>query len=348
MRHAFFIALLLALSTSSLYAQERNDRLLLDLKGKWLFRTGDQAEWMRPNLDEKDWQAVSVPSAWENQGSQGYDGYAWYRKHFKLSPGLQKQPLLLSLGRIDDVDQTFINGHFIGSTGRMGRDYSTAYQERRLYRIPREYLNPSGDNVISVRVFDERLEGGILEGQIGILEDTRHPALAVDLSGRWQFHAGDKPAWRERKIDQAGWTDVTVPGRWEAQGFPELDGFAWYRKAFLLPKSIDLSRDKIVLLLGKIDDLDEVYLNGELIGRTGRLDERDVRGSEWQHERIYDLPASLLRPGEYNLLAVRVYDGTLDGGIYEGPVGIATRAETEQHDSGLWNRWLEQIRELNH
>jgi sialate O-acetylesterase len=32
-----------------------------------------------------------------------------------------------------------------------------------------------------------------------------------------------------------------------------------------------------------------------------------------------------LKPGEENVLAVRVYDGYLNGGIYEGPIGIITQ-----------------------
>jgi sialate O-acetylesterase len=46
---------------------------------------------------------------------------------------------------------------------------------------------------------------------------------------------------------------------------------------------------------------------------------------EYQEFRAYYLPASDLRFGSKNTIAVRVYDGFIDGGIYQGPIGITTR-----------------------
>ena len=54
---------------------------------------------------------------------------------------------------------------------------------------------------------------------------------------------------------------------WENQGFPGYDGYAWYRKTFPTPRRY---RDhQLYLHLGYIDDVDEVYLNGNLVGYKG-------------------------------------------------------------------------------
>jgi sialate O-acetylesterase len=104
-----------------------------------------------------------------------------------------------------------------------------------------------------------------------------------------------------------------------------------------------------VLLLGKIDDFDETYVNGELIGRTGRMrknwDSKDW-GSEYGRSRAYAIPTGLLRPGKMNTLAVRVLDVHMHGGIYDGPVGLITRerfGERKKDRSFRWN-WLDWFR----
>ena len=82
----------------------------------------------------------------------------------------------------------------------------------------------------------------------------------------------------------------------------------------------------MVLMLGKIDDLSEVYFNGTRIGRVGNLDSEspEIQGDEWQVVRAYYVPQELIRPGETNLIAVRVFDSYRDGGIFEGPLGWVT------------------------
>jgi len=100
-----------------------------------------------------------------------------------------------------------------------------------------------------------------------------------------------------------------------------------------------LSGRQLVLILGKIDDLDEVFINGEIIGSTGRMYDHGGRisGDEWQEFRGYYVPMGLLRSGRDNVIAVRVYDALGEGGIYEGPVGIL---EMEEYD----DFWKEKYR----
>jgi len=89
-------------------------------------------------------------------------------------------------------------------------------------------------------------------------------------------------------------------------------------------------------MLGKIDDVDEAYLNGERIGYTGRIKSDGTVGKireEYQEIRAYDIPASSIKFDNKNVLAVRVFDDMLIGGIYEGPIGITTEKEYRK-----WNR----------
>ena len=88
----------------------------------------------------------------------------------------------------------------------------------------------------------------------------------------------------------------------------------------------------MVLVLGKIDDVDEVFVNGRLIGSTGRITDYGARisGHEWQEFRGYYIPRGLVEADGEMTIAVRVYDGRGAGGIHEGPVGIMDSDEYEE------------------
>lgn len=306
---------------------------VMALDGAWRFRLGDSTAWARPDESgAPGWEPIAVPGAWEESGFYGYDGFAWYRTRFTLPPeALDRagsRPLYLRLGRIDDADEVFLNGRFVGSTGRMPPAYETGFFAPRLYRIPPGYLDPGGENVLAIRVFDGELEGGILEGPLEVVApapDAPSAApLVADLAGAWRLHVGDNPERAAGAFDDRDWPEVTVPARWDAQGLATHDGFAWYRKRFVLPADADTGG--LVLVFGAIDDLDEAFVNGVRVGGTGDLERREVRGDEWLVLRAYPVPAGLLRPGE-NVVAVRVYDGLIDGGIIAGPVGLMRRAD---------------------
>lgn len=323
---------------------------ILDLRGRWRFEIGDNMRWADPRFYDRDWGFIFVPSSWEDEGYPGYNGFAWYRKRFRLPPHWLNKTLYLHLGFVDDVDEVYVNGRLIGFSGSFPPSYLSAYNLYRIYRIPPGLLRYGDEeNVVAVRVFDKRLAGGLLKGKVGIYERRGLLQPDVDLEGIWQFHFGDNAAWREPEYDaHRDWLKIYVPGYWETQVDRNYDGIAWYRTWFELPAK--LSRKKLVLLLGKIDDLDEVYLNGERIGRTGRIYNNLTRirigGEEWLKFRAYEIPDDLLATDRSNLLAVRVYDAMVNGGIYDGPVGIVTkeryeawRENTDRNDSGKKSFW---------
>ncbi|MGH7454827.1 MAG: beta galactosidase jelly roll domain-containing protein, partial [bacterium] len=103
----------------------------------------------------------------------------------------------------------------------------------------------------------------------------------------------------------------------------------WYRTRFLLPQNLE--KEKLILVLGKIDDVDQVYLNGKLLGKTGpwpdRAQYRGLYGDYYEEMRAYFIPPGMLLPGQENVIAVRVFDVMLHGGIWDGPVGLATRRQ---------------------
>ncbi|NUM55005.1 MAG: 9-O-acetylesterase [Candidatus Hydrogenedentes bacterium] len=129
----------------------------------------------------------------------------------------------------------------------------------------------------------------------------------ADLDSLDLGYADGKAIWADPEFDARDWSTLTTPGVWEDQGFPNLDGFAWYRKEIELPES--WAKHPLRLHLTGLNDSDRTWFNGEVIGQG--------EGAGNRHE--YAVPAHLVRAGR-NVIAVRVYDMGNVGGF----VGAAT------------------------
>ena len=316
-----------------------NDKNYIDLEGNWRFSIGDDTMWASPDFDDRNWEKIRVPATWEDQGFHGYNGYAWYRKTFEIPKQLAGSNFILNAGFIDDVDQTYINGKLVGISGGFPPQFVTAYDAHREYYIPGNLLH-EGKNTIAIRVFDAQLEGGITRGAVGLsptIPDAKFIAyldLDVNLTGIWKFNIGDYEGWKNQDYNDNEWKEIFVPAFWEAQGYKNYDGFAWYRLKFTLPQKFH--NQKFVLLLGKIDDIDQTFVNGELVGSIGDWNFTNVpvnfnQNYEWETIRGYYIPENLLVAGKENTIAVRVYDGFMDGGIYQGPIGLITQEKYSKY-----------------
>jgi sialate O-acetylesterase len=294
----------------------------ISFRGQWKFALGDNMKFASPTLDDSEWEKIYVPASWQEEGFSRYSGYAWYRISFDLEFDA-KEILYLELGKIDDVDEVYFNGKMIGTTGGFPPDYYTAVNVSRNYLIPNELLQKGRKNVIAVRVYDEGGVGGIMGKNVGIYSYATAYESGISLVGKWKFHLHDDESWAKEAVDEKEWSDVVAPSAWENQGFHDYDGFAWYRKKFTVPANFSTS--DLVLLMGRIDDMDEVFINGTLVGGTGKINRGWANDDEYRKPRTYMIPDGVLKAGD-NLVAVRVYDQEGVGGIYEGPLAIIPRA----------------------
>jgi sialate O-acetylesterase len=162
-----------------MYIDEDIDLLDLNFNGKWKFQTGNNREWKSADLNDDNWKSINVPSAWENEGYDDYDGYAWYRFKFSLPRNFSAGEFYLSLGKIDDTDDVFLNGENIGNVYDLKKDSEYRmrgweYNARRVYKIREGLLNRTGINTIAIKVYDEQGVGGIYEGPIGIMSSENY------------------------------------------------------------------------------------------------------------------------------------------------------------------------------
>jgi len=186
---------------------------------------------------------------------------------------------------------------------------------------------------------------GIREDRFEFPEGVRAPDLRASYSRPGIFIIGEHRAWVHvmQEDGNQAWSSpiwwrgegdwARVPGAWEDSGpetMAEHDGFAWVRRPVRVPRA--WSGD-LLLELGRIDDCDEVFFNGERVGATGTMP--PVYRGESGAERRYSVPEELAIPGMWNALAVRVYDEGGSGGILEGPLRLSCEAG-EQRLEGLW------------
>ncbi|HEU5072243.1 MAG TPA: glycoside hydrolase family 2 TIM barrel-domain containing protein [Verrucomicrobiae bacterium] len=134
------------------------------------------------------------------------------------------------------------------------------------------------------------------------------------VPGKWQFHKGDDAAWKGRELDDGSWQPVALPDNWEHHSNYTNDNvYGWFRRRIGIPA--ECKGKDFDLLLGCVDDVDETFLNGERIGGTGSFPP-DYR-TAWDTQRRYRVPAALVRGDGSDVLAVRVFDGSGNGGINE-------------------------------
>jgi len=120
--------------------------------------------------------------------------------------------------------------------------------------------------------------------------DSRRQA---SLDGVWDFFPGDHAL---EDLDTLPAEPITVPGLWEAQGWLDLDGPAWYRRRF----DVEEISGHWTLRFDAVMDVATVYLNGVALGG------HDLPFTPFELD-----PGPALRAGE-NTLAVRVTDPSLD------------------------------------
>ena len=158
------------------------------------------------------------------------------------------------------------------------------------------------------------------------------PAADYATGGLLQMYRGETPAENDRSILS------------ENELFPNWSE-AWFCKTIVVPEGF-LTEESVTLLLGVIDDLDVVYVNGTPVAASGFIDENGQKAdpanipsdggfinhgafsfekSYWEVSREYAVPAELFREGE-NELCIRIYNNNSFGGFYDRTLAlVATR-----------------------
>ncbi len=112
----------------------------------WALTAADIQSWPKvPDL-KLNWERWNVPEL------ASYDGDVWYATHITLTASQAAQAAELNLGKVDDIDYSWVNGKRLGYTA--GNDHA------HIYKLAPGALH-AGDNVIMVDVIDLWSTGGM-------------------------------------------------------------------------------------------------------------------------------------------------------------------------------------------
>ncbi len=153
--------------------------LLLDLSGIHRFQLGDQPEWQRPDWDDASWAPVTLPGSWQTQGIGTVCDIGWYRIRFDASSLPSDRALALSVGFVGNISAAYLNGTSLGSTGSFDPIFSPPSRTLHLYSIPSALLDRHGTNLLALRIYNQAGGGGILQGPIGIGDQTTLELVAT-------------------------------------------------------------------------------------------------------------------------------------------------------------------------
>ncbi len=141
---------------------------------------GDQPIWAAPEFNDTSWKTMQLPGYIESNGLQGVDGIIWFRKEIYLTPAEANQNSTLYLAKVNDSDNTFINGTLVGVTKLQA-------EKSRVYPIQAGILKP-GKNILTVQMEDIGGMGGIYGNPATLYLQCGEKIIS--LVGSWKYKVG--------------------------------------------------------------------------------------------------------------------------------------------------------------
>jgi hypothetical protein len=296
----------------------------LELGGKVLF------------LPDGKSQSFALSSHWFLRGGPYIPTNSWSRRiprdffvelqHFDLAadvvpnlPQIESFDPILMLWDTHDLDVVKTHGIIFETRVAMGRLLVSAARHTSSNAAGRWLLNTLLDHLDS----DDAPRHALSDDVWDYLKARLHTDQTNLVPRLWQFKPDPKgegltQGWHSGSLaSDADWKPIHIGNWWELQGYPELDGWAWYRLWVDIPGSWQ-TRD-VYLSFEGVDDMYELYINGQLAGKGGDLATRKDALNEKKSHKI----TRLVKPGSRALIAVRVYDWYGYGGIFR-PVTLGT------------------------
>ena len=136
----------------------------------------------------------------------------------------------------------------------------------------------------------------------------RATVLSV-LPTLWRFaldqdDVGRDRSWFAPTFDDSAWSRIEIGRTWESQGH-DYDGVAWYRASVKVRP--EWLKKPLAVQFGAVDGEAWVYWNGQLLGHH----------KGWDEPFRFELTPEAVTIDTPNAVAVRVYDGANQGGIYK-------------------------------
>ena len=127
------------------------------------------------DFDDSHWINVELPGRFDHLVSDEFDGAVWFRKTVYIDE--PTSDYVLTIGAIDDMDITFINGEKIGGLSGAG-----FWNVTREMTVPHSLLK-KGNNTIAIRAIDTGGPGAFV-GPMTLSNDSGN---IISIDGSWKY-----------------------------------------------------------------------------------------------------------------------------------------------------------------
>ena len=127
------------------------------------------------DYNDSHWNYMNLPGRFDYIEEVEVDGAIWFRKNVYIED--LDFDYTLTIGAIDDMDATYVNGHKVGGFAGAGQS-----SKKREFTIPKS-LFVSGKNTIAIRAVDIGGPGSFT----GPMQLTNKAGLYIPLNGNWKY-----------------------------------------------------------------------------------------------------------------------------------------------------------------
>ena len=158
----------------------------------WRYMWADDPSFANPGLDDSKWGKVLVNCPLSRQETDKRvpaphklnRTFGWYRCHFTLPEGTQRNNFELRIGAVSLGDETYINGIRVGSYGINPAVLNSSNKNRFYFSCGTNAILQAGDNVIAIRC-QLGYKNGLYNGKVE-LRKIPDPSAAGYLTHRSQ------------------------------------------------------------------------------------------------------------------------------------------------------------------
>ncbi len=139
-----------------------------------------KARWARPEFDDSDWAAITLPTYWEDAGYPELDGLMWHRRTVTIPESWAGKELRIRVGSVNDRLRMWLNGEEIVK-------WAANAQCETGFPIPAGLVQ-AGPATIAARVYDMGNKGGLYGDPDNFW--IRADGESISLAGPWQCRPG--------------------------------------------------------------------------------------------------------------------------------------------------------------
>lgn len=120
---------------------------IVDFTNPWKFKLDDDSIYASPDYNDSLWSEVNDTI----RDNENYNKVTWYRMHFTVDSSLLSIPLAFYLRQFGSASEVYLNGKFLKSYGKVGKNIDDEEAEFSINPKPYAIVLSKTDNLIALR-----------------------------------------------------------------------------------------------------------------------------------------------------------------------------------------------------